>query len=126
LVANGKVIATQRNEGGASTLHLTHSFVPTESTWLAARAHGTKLLPYQVWPSLGAVGQGVPAMAHTSPVYLTLDGAPIRSRDDAQRLAASVDRLIDWAKTRAHYQSDQQRAEVISLYERAKRVYLAM
>ncbi len=126
IVAGGKVIATARNDGNTSTLHLTHSFVPIASTWIAARAHGAKLLPYQVWPLLGPSGQGVPSMAHTSPIYLMLDGAPIRSRDDARLLEAQVDNLIAWAKTRAHYSGEQQRAEVVSLYERAKRVYASM
>ena len=126
IVANGKVVAIARNDGGASTLHLEHSFVPTESAWIAVRAHGSKTLPYQVWPLLGPAGVGIPAMAHTSPTYVVLDGAPIRSPDDARKLAASVDSLIDWAKTHGSYRSDAQRAEVVSLYERAKRVYTAM
>jgi hypothetical protein len=126
IVAGGKVIAVARNDGGASALHLTHSFVPDRSTWVAARAHGSTLLPYQVWSVLGPSGQGIPAMAHTSPVYLTVDGAPIRSRDDARSLEAAVDRLIEWTRTKAHYSSEQQRAEVISLCESAKRVYGSM
>jgi len=31
--------------------------------------------------------------------------------------------LIDWAKTKAKYQSESQREEVVKLYERALKVY---
>jgi hypothetical protein len=65
-------------------------------------------------------------MAHTSPIYLTVAGAPIRSPEDADALEASVDRAIAWAKREARYRSAEERAEVVELYESAKRVYAGM
>jgi len=123
LVAGGRVVASARNTDGSSRLRLKHRLDAPTSTWIAARTHGSKLLPYQRWLPLGGKGVGVPPMAHTSPIYVSVDGAPIRSSPDAAALEKAVDAAIDWAKTRARYQRDAQRAEVIALFEQAKRVY---
>jgi len=86
---------------------------------LTARARGSRLLPYQVW-----LGQkGIPPMAHTSPIYLTVGGAAPWSPDDAAFLAAWVQRAINWAQQEANYETEGQRAEVVALYERAKVVF---
>jgi hypothetical protein len=126
IVVGGEVVATTANDASRSELRLEHAFTAGKSTWIAARAHGSKLLAYQQWPLLGPTGQGVPAMAHTSPIYVSVDGAPIRSPADADALEASVDRAIAWAKNTARYRNGAERAEVLGLYEKAKRVYAGM
>jgi hypothetical protein len=45
------------------------------------------------------------------------------SAADAALLAGICDRTIEWAKTTARYQSEEQRREVIALYEKARAVY---
>jgi hypothetical protein len=60
------------------------------------------MLSYQIWPL--ARETGVPLMSHTSPIYLTVAGKPIRSPDDAGLLAASVGRAIAWARSDAKFQ----------------------
>jgi hypothetical protein len=123
IVANGRVVAEIRNADRSPKLQLRHRLDAAQSSWIAARARGSKLLPYQRWLPLGRKGVGVPPMAHTSPIYVRVDGAQIRSKPDAAALEAAVDVAIDWAKTRARYRSEAERAEVIALFERAKRVY---
>jgi hypothetical protein len=126
IVAGGRVVAAVRNDGRAAALRLAHRIDATASTWIAARARGSKLLPYQRWLPLGRTGTGVPPMAHTSPIYVSVDGAPIRSKADAAALEASVDAAIEWARKRARYKREAERAEVIALFERAKSVYARM
>jgi hypothetical protein len=123
IVAGGRVVAALRNGDRKSQLRLRHRFDATTSTWIAARARGSKLLPYQRWLPLGRQGAGIPPMAHTSPIHVTVDGAPMRSNADATALETAVDAAIGWAKTRARYRNEAERAEVVALFERAKRIY---
>ncbi len=84
------------------------------STWLAARAYSSEQLPYN----------NVPLMAHTSPIYVEVDGIPRRSAEDAAFLAAWTDQIIEWARTEARFLHEDQRGEMVALFERAKAVYL--
>ena len=124
IVVGGEVVAVARNTSGGSKLRATASLVPRHSSWVAARAYGSTMLPYQIWPLLGQNGRGVPVMAHTSPIYLEVDGEPARSPDDAQVLEAAVDRAIDWVKREARFQREEERAEMVALFEKAKAVYV--
>ncbi len=62
-------------------------------------------------------------MAHTSPIYLTVSKQPVWSDESAGFLASRVDAAIEWARTQANFETAEQKAEVIALFERAKRVY---
>ncbi|MEJ2089964.1 MAG: hypothetical protein P8Y69_16110, partial [Gammaproteobacteria bacterium] len=104
-----------------SELSLTVTVEPQQSTWAAARAHGSKKLPYQVWEFLNSTG--IPPMAHTSPIYLTVDGAPVWVAEDAQSLTRRVDFAIDWARSQARYRSEDQRREILALFEKARSYY---
>jgi hypothetical protein len=56
-------------------------------------------------------------------VYVDIAGKMRHSAADAALLAGICDRTIEWAKTTARYQSEEQRREVIALYEKARAVY---
>jgi hypothetical protein len=117
IVAGGAVIASIENDDQASKLSLEARVDITDSTWVAARARGSREMPLQVWSVLRTTG--IPPMAHTSPVYLIVDGAPIWREADAQVLAASVKTAVDWASSEGRYQTGEQRAEILALYQRA-------
>ena len=121
IVVGGRVVASRVNDAGLASLSLTADITAENSTWAAARAHGDTLLPYQVWAFIRQ--RGVPPMAHTSPVYLTVSKQPVWSDESAGFLASRVDAAIEWARTQANFETAEQRAEVIALFERAKRVY---
>jgi hypothetical protein len=121
IVVGGKVVASRVNDAQASSLELSAEIELQDSTWVAARANGGKLLPYQKWALLGT--QGIPPMAHTSPIYLLADDAEIWSGQDARVLAQEVQTAIDWATNKGRYMTDAQREEVISLYTQALQVY---
>lgn len=114
VLQGGNVIATLENEAGRRDLVLETEVTVLSSTWLAARAYSSERLPYN----------NVPLMAHTSPIYVEVDGKPRQSREDAAFLAGLTDQVIEWSRTEARFQDEAQRGEMIALFERAKAVYL--
>ena len=62
-------------------------------------------------------------MAHTSPIYLTIDSQPIWSDEAAATLAKQVQKAVDWATNTANYLDESQRADVVELYKNALEVY---
>ena len=121
IVMGGKVVASIRNDEQASELRIRATIAPTGSTWVAARARGSELMPYQQWRLLNALG--VPPMAHTSPIYLSVENQGVWDAAAAAQLAARVDFAIDWVKTQGNYRTEAQREEVLALFERARRFY---
>jgi hypothetical protein len=114
IIRGGEVVASKENVEGEREL-VFETEVPVEkSSWIAARAYSSEQLPYN----------GVPVMAHTSPVYIQVDGQPRSSPEDAAFLADWTDRAIEWARSEARFQFETQREEMIALFERAKRIYL--
>jgi hypothetical protein len=121
VVMGGEVVARKDNTSLAGSLVLEADVVVPKSTWVAARAYSARLLPYQRWAMIGT--EGIPVMAHTSPIYISVDGGPTRSPEDAEVHMRSIDGSIEWVRTKARYIEESQRQEVIDLYERAKTVY---
>jgi hypothetical protein len=122
IVMGGEVVARKDNTSQAGSLILETDVSAPKSTWVAARAYSPRLQPNQSWTYIGV--DGIPLMAHTSPIYISVDGGPTQSPDDAEVLMRSIDGSIEWVRTRARYMEESQRQEVIDLYERARRVYL--
>ena len=121
IVVGGEVVASTSNEDERSELVAETTVEPGRSTWVAARARGSVLLPYQVWSLLNAAG--IPPMAHTSPIYLSVADRPIWVAEDAAALERRVDVAIAWAENQGRYRSDSQRQEMIELFNRAKAYY---
>ncbi len=119
VIVNGVVVASAENPGRKRDLILEGTTEITRSSWIALRARSSELLPYQG----GMQEAGIPVVAHTSPVYIRVAGAPRRSAEDAAFLAQWVDEAIGWARTSARFESERQREEVVALFERARRVY---
>lgn len=123
LIKNGRVIARQVNSDRSEIMRFSEDIKIEKSAWFAVRAYGPKILPYNTWPAAGSWADGSPVMAHTSPVYIDVAGTELWSQEDAVFLAGRCDVVINWAKTKAKYHTEEQRAEVVSLFERAKAVY---
>ena len=62
-------------------------------------------------------------MAHTSPIYVTVDNSPRVSAKDAAMLLKFCDQAIHWVKTTARFQSEEHRTEMLALYEKARDYY---
>ncbi len=114
ILRGGEVVAALENEARLRDQVLEFQVAVPSSTWLAARAYSSERLPYN----------NVPVMAHTSPIYVEVDGRPRRSRKDAAFLAGLVDEILEWSRSEARFQYEEQRAEMIALFEQAKAVYL--
>ena len=122
ILEGGRVVATARNPDAEQEVKLQASVSIEGSTWLAARAYSSEQLPYQEFGLAGFAG--IPVMAHTSPVYISVGGEPRRSPEDARVLLGWVRDAMEWAQKQARFQDPSQRDEMVALFQRAERVYL--
>jgi hypothetical protein len=99
------------------------------------RYSGTVTLPVDRsgWYLLRAIGDSahtpvldVYPYATTSPIYLTVGGAPIRSADDAKYFLAWLDRLAQGVATYPEFNSEAERAMVQAQIAAARRVFEGM
>jgi hypothetical protein len=123
LIKGGQIIAKKENPDNLLDLTLEIKTRVIDSSWFAARAYSPEILEYQKWDFLGLAGQGVPLMAHTSPIYVTADEKPITSKDDAIYLMTLCDRAIQWVESTARFQKPIQKQEMMELFRKAKARY---
>jgi hypothetical protein len=113
LIVNGEIIASAAAEG-ARRASLSYDAVAEESCWIALRALG---------PSHEAVLDADGLFAHTSPIYVTVDGAPVARADDAAYFVEWIDRLIEMAAREGHYASDADRERVAASFREGQAYY---
>jgi hypothetical protein len=113
LVVNGEIVAQAEPAGGGRTATLEYSIRPTASCWVALRALG---------PGHQMV-LGGSAFAHTSPIYVTVDGRKVERREDATYFVDWIDRLVALCREHGRYASEAQREEIIRLFLSAQAVY---
>jgi hypothetical protein len=114
LIENGIVIGTMHpesiTEGEPSDQTFRWTVRPRRSGWYAARA-------------LFTAPDGWLRQAHTSPVYVTVDGKPTAFARSAGYMILWVDRLIEIAHQPDRYKSDADLQEVLALYGQARDFY---
>ena len=114
LVQNGHVVrdiplAADRRSANATVK------VPVErSGWLLLRARGDKA----AYPTLDLY-----PYATTSPVYLTVGGAPARSAEDARYFMSWIDRMRASVEAFRDWNSDAERRETLDLLAQARAEY---
>ncbi len=123
IVQGGEIVAVTANPDRSRNLTLEMSLSAEKSSWVAARAHSAEILPYQT--SWYVVRDGIPLMAHTSPVYVEVDGQPTRSSEDAAFFIGWIDESLGWVKDTARIPDPEQRREMIDLFESARKIYAA-
>jgi hypothetical protein len=100
LIVNGKVVETQMIEADGGVNELTFSFKPERSSWVAVRVF---------------------AAAHTNPIFVEVDGQPIRaSRRSAQWCLDGVD--VCW-KQKVGRIRETEREAAAAAYETARNAY---
>jgi hypothetical protein len=115
LVGPDGVLASAEAGGGAAPAIDTTVEVDG-STWLCAVARGPG------HPSvLGPV-----TFAHTSPVWVEVDGRPVRRAASARWLLDWLDRLEALVAEHGRFADDAQRAEVVAVIDQARAVYQAL
>ncbi len=117
IIHNGAVIRTVQPAGDHFLAAIDETIEVDRGGWIAARAHGRKMLPY------GATWWQMPVFAHSSPVYLDMPGRPALARESARLFLDQLGYLQRWAERQARFPTPENRAEVLSRIVQARGVY---
>jgi hypothetical protein len=117
IVCNGKVARELALDSNRTSARVDGSIPLEASGWCVLRAFSDKaeypildLYPY----------------ATTSPVYVNVAGAPVRSAADAAYFVGWVDRLISAAQSNTSWNTETEKALVISMLQEARGKYVKM
>jgi hypothetical protein len=113
LVVNGDVVALGEVKEHGKRASLRHAFRTDSSCWIALRALGPT----------GPDVLGGELFAHTSPVYVTVEGAKVERRGDAAYFVEWINRLIAMCDEHGRYVSEAGREQVTQLFRRAQEHY---
>ena len=117
IICNGEVTKAIALKGrGVSPLleeSIAMKLAPARSGWIAARA-------------LFTAPDGRLRQAHTSPIYVCVDGKPTASKEDAEYMIRWIDRLAEIAERPGRYPTDDQRSQVLATFREARGVYEAI
>jgi hypothetical protein len=117
LIVNGEIVTMARATGDGREARISHDLRVDRSCWVALRATGA-VHEMVLHP------EGV--FAHTSPIYVTVGGAPVARPDDAAYFVEWIDRLIAVTEERARFPSDAERARVVAIFRSGQDVYRAI
>src|SRR5262245_25750303 len=107
IVRNGVVVARTAAAADGRPARLAAEVPVTESCWIAARCYGREKL-WLVWPT--DIG------AHTSPVYVTVDGRRQTSDSDASYLLTVMEGGLAYLDTLASWRDEAQREHHRSVF----------
>ena len=117
IVCDGKVARELALDRNRTSAHVDGSIPLDASGWCVLRAFSDKaeypildLYPY----------------ATTSPVYVSVAGAPVRSAADAAYFVAWVDRLIATARSNSLWNTEAEKESVLSMLREARGKYAGM
>jgi hypothetical protein len=117
IVCNGKVARELAMESDRSSAHVDGSIPLDASGWCVLRAFSDKaeypildLYPY----------------ATTSPVYVSVADAPVRSAADAAYFVAWIDRLVAAARSNTSWNTGAEKESVLSMLQEARTKYVKM
>jgi hypothetical protein len=109
LIVNGKVVHSEPADG-KTTIEFQKQLPLRDSSWIALRALG---------PRHRLIMNDTMAFAHTSPVYITIGGRPVRLKDDIRFYREWVERLIARTEKSPRFSTPERRREVVSLFQKA-------
>jgi hypothetical protein len=111
LVRNGKVVGDIPLRGDRTRADTAITVPVTESGWYVLRAFADR----PATPILDLY-----PFASTSPVYVTVDGQPVRSREDAEYFLAWVDRVKEETGRHEGWNTPAERDSVLATIARAR------
>jgi TolB protein len=111
LIGNGEIVADLPLIGDHSAADTTFTLRVSRSGWYTLRAYADK--PHE--PVLDIYPFGT-----TSPIYVTVGGQPVRSREDAEYFTTWLDELQAMALASPAWNSDAEKREVVGRIEQAK------
>jgi hypothetical protein len=114
IVKNGEVVATIPLAADSMSAAADISIDVDKSSWILLRAWsaGMRHPIFDFAP-----------MATTSPVYVTVGSAPVRSRTDAEYFMAWIDRLIESAERYQEYNTPAEKERVLARLAEARAEY---
>jgi hypothetical protein len=115
LVRNGEVIASLPLDEAGTTGRASQQLEIDRSGWYLVRAWNSKA----THPVLDVL-----PFATTSPIYVSVGGEPVRSREDADYFIGWIDRLHQAARAHDAYNSAEERTAVLKLLSDARAVFV--
>ena len=117
IVCNGKVARELTMNSERTGAHIDGTIPLGASGWCVLRAFSDKaeypildLYPYST----------------TSPVYVSVSGAPVRSAADGAYFVAWIDRLISAARSNTSWNTEAEKQSVLSMLQEAREKYAKM
>jgi hypothetical protein len=108
LIVNGKVVAESNSADGS---RLEVDIPMPVGGWIAAAYWGCE-----------DSQAGFKLLAHTSPVYVQVPGRPPPPDVDAgQKLLRHFDEMLEWVRTQARVENEEQRQRLAGIFESAKK-----
>ena len=117
IVYNGKVIRATHPSGPNFQAGIEDTIEVDRGGWIAARAHGSKMLEY------GPTWWKMPVFAHSSPIYLQMPNRPAGSSQSATLFLDQLGYLQRWAQEDAHFPTKENKREVLDRIAKARAVY---
>jgi hypothetical protein len=113
LLVNGRPVYSMP-VNGKDSLEFTRRIRIEKSSWIALRALG---------PRHRLILNDTMAFAHTSPVYITVGGKPVRVADDIRFYREWVERLIARTEKSGRFSTPERKTEVVELFRKALSFY---
>lgn len=113
LIVNGRPVHAAP-AAGKTTLDIKRTLRIDESSWIALRAVG---------PRHRLILNDTAAFAHTSPIYVSVGGRPVRVQEDIRFYRDWVERLIERTDKSGRFKTPDQKAEVLALFRKALAFY---
>jgi len=115
LVFNGEVIADMPLSADRLSVSFERDFQPTHSGWYHVRVNGTNGEAFPM--GIGYV------QAVTNPVWIIMDGVPVRSSEAADYGIAWIDKLQEMAEEWPDWRSQAEKDHVYGQFDSARDVY---
>jgi len=117
ILCNGKVARELEMDRDRTSAHVDASIPLGASGWCVLRAFSDKA----EFPILDLY-----AYATTSPVYISVAGAPVRNAADAAYFVTWIDRLITAAQSNTSWNSESEKKSVLGTLQEARKIYAKM
>ncbi|MDP2983548.1 MAG: CehA/McbA family metallohydrolase [Candidatus Latescibacter sp.] len=111
ILVNGETVSSQ-SYGGSTEAVLSTEIALSRSSWIAARVEGNSAGRFY-------------GNAHSAPVYVTVDGKPIRSRSDALYFVNWIDKHIALLDSANHFDTVEHKKRTFDLYRKGQDVFRA-
>ncbi len=117
IVGNGRVVATVPLSGGGTRADAKIPLSVETSGWYTLRAWSSAAVEpvLDIYP-----------FATTSPIYVIVDGKPIRSAEDARYFEAWIDRVAAAASAHPGWNDPREKADVLGRLDAARAVFVRL